>query len=463
MRGSRFSARRAWPALGVIVPFAAAAGLGIGPGPLAAAVAAAIAFAVAARRAGRLREGLRFGKPRAGTAVALEGIARCLGWTAAGTGIALFLAAIWAGVAPSAPLPGSERSGAIYELDARVVTLALPPCAPRVASSRVLLDRGAHPRLSPEGDLVWFDAAADGRRQVHRLAMAGGDAQCWTCEEAGNNERPSPGEGSRAVAFDTDRYATRWAPFDREIQLAAGRGARPSAPSVRLTLDPAADLAPVLGPGAQVLVWSRQERGRSSLVGAGIRSGHGGILLGPASLLVSGGLSAVWPLAWSPDARSLVFVRGNPLGTLHAFRLDPATGQETWLGAGAVAAPAGASGDGGWLALATSADDGLAARLPGWLGFVLAPLRMATGGHAPLQGSGARAGEPLAPGMAIDLGPLSSWGWPTGVALAPDGRSLVLGQRRSTPAGVEERLVEARLDCSGSDPSPGTTALSSGP
>lgn len=454
MRGRRWSARRAWPALGFAAPFAAAAFLGVGPSPVVAALAGALGFGLAARRAGRAQDTLRFARPPAGAVVFLQGLLRGVGWAAAGLVAALGLAGAWAASAPSAPLPGSERASAIYELDARIVTAPLPACAPRVASSRVLLDRGANPRVSPEGDDVWFDAlAADGRRQVHRLSLAGGEAVCWTCEEAGNNQRPSPGEGGRAVAFDTDRFATPWTPFDFEIQLAAGRGERPSAPSTRLTIDPATDRAPVLGPGGQVLVWSRQEKGRSSVVGAGIRSGHGGILLGPASAVVVGGLSAVWPLAWSPDARSVVFVRGNPLGTQAAYRLDPATGVESKLGEGAVAAPAGTSADGGWLALPTSTDAGLAARLPGWLGFVLAPLALAKNG-APraLEGSGVRAGEPTAAGTALDLGALGGWGWPTGVSLAPDGRRLVLGQRRSTPGGVEERLVEARLDCDGAEP-----------
>jgi hypothetical protein len=149
----------------------------------------------------------------------------------------------------------------------------------------------------------------------------------------------------------------------------------------------------------------------------------------------------------------VVFVRGNPLGTQAAYRLDPATGVESMLGEGAVAAPAGTSADGGWLALPTSTDAGLVARLPGWLGFVLAPLALASGGPpGALEGSGVRAGEPSAAGADLDLGALGGWGWPTGVSLVPDGRRIVLGQQRRTPNGVEERLVEAALDCDGAEP-----------
>ena len=47
----------------------------------------------------------------------------------------------------------------------------------------------------------------------------------------------------------------------------------------------------------------------------------------------------------------------------------------------------------------------------------------------------------------VDLGETAAWGGPTGVSLAPDGRSFVLGQRRQAGGGVEERLLTVHLDC----------------
>lgn len=449
MPAMRWTARSAWPALAVLPPFALAAWLGLGPGTPGLLAAGSVALVLGLRRAG-LEEGMRFGRrPASGRRLA-AGLLRALAWSVAGVAAALALAAAWAATGGDvAPVP-AERAEAIYELDARVATRPLPVCRPRARSSRVLLGRGAHPRLAPEGDLVWFDApAGDGRRQVHRLERATGLVTCWSCDEPGNNVRPAPSAGRRGVVFETDRFVTWREPQNREIQLVSASGDAPAARSIRLTLDPAPDRAPLLGPGGQLVVWSRQERGRQQLVGAAIRGGHGGILLGAPTPLVRAGLAAVAPLAWSPDARSLVFVRGNLLGTAAVVRLDPATGDETLLGEGAVAEPAGTSADGGWLAFASSRPEGSLARLPAWLGFLLAPASAALGLEpAQLAGTGASAGEPAAGGLApIDLAALSAWGAPTGVALDPSGTTLVLGQRRPTPDGVEERLLEVALDC----------------
>jgi hypothetical protein len=448
MATKRWTARSAWPALGAAAPFALAVWLRLGPGPRWAGIAGLLLLGLALQRAG-LEETPRFGRPPGIARALLGGAGRAFGWAIVGAASALLLAGVWAAAGWAAPAVSTDRSAAVYELDARIATQPLPPCRPRAASSRVLLERGAHPRLSPENDLVWFDAATpDGRRQVHQLERASGAVRCWTCDEPGNNERPSAGEGRRAVAFETDRFVSWREPINREIQLIGGGGAAPGAPSIRLTIDPASDRAPVLGPEGALLVWTRSEAGRQQLVGAGIRGGHGGILLGDPTPIAAGGLDAVIPLAWSRDARSLVFFRGNPLGTGTALRLDPATGAQTPIGVDAVFAPAGASADGGWLAIATSAPAGLRARLPGWLGFAIAPVSTALGITASgLVGTGIRVGAPDSEYLPVDLGELAAWGAPTGVALDGSGRSLVLGQRRVTPAGVDERLVEIALDC----------------
>lgn len=450
MSAKRWMARRAWPALALGLPFVLAAWLDLAPGRLLMGAIGALVLVLALRRAGwEVFEAMRFSRPPGVLSTVAGGSVRALGWLVVGVLAAFLVGAVAAGTGGKIPSVSQDRADAVYELDARVPTRPLLACLPRVASSRVLLDRGAHPRFAPEGDFLWFDAAAeDGRRQIHRQTRATGEVKCWTCDEAGNNERPSPGEGRHAIAFETDRYVTFREPLNREIQLMSIGGDAPASPSIRLTIDPASDRAPLLGPSAQLLVWSRQSEGRQQLVGAGIRSGHGGVLLGPPNPVARGGLATVVPLAWSPDARSLVFARGNPLGPAAVVRLDPATGIETPLGDGAAVVPADTSPDGGWLVVATGEADGLAGRLPSWLGFVVAPLATALGIESPtLRATGIRAGEPWAEGAPLDLGDVAEWGGPTGLALDPGGSVLVLGQRRQTSGGVEERIVELTLAC----------------
>jgi hypothetical protein len=449
MPAKRWTARRAWPALAVVLPFVLVAWLDLAPGRLWLAGIGLLVLVLALRGAGWEVETMRFTRPPGLLARVAGGSVRAFGWLAIGVLLALLVSGVAAGTGGRIPSVTPDRADAVYELDARVPTRPQPACLPRVASTRVLLERGAHPRLAPEGDFLWFDATAeDGHRQIYRQTRATGEVTCWTCGEAGNNERPSPGEGRHAVAFETDRYVSWREPLNHEIQLLGVGGDAPSAPSIRLTIDPASDRAPLLGPSAQLVVWSRQSAGRQQLVGAGIRAGHGGVLLGAPNAVARGGLAAVVPLAWSPDARSLVFARGNLLGPVSVVRLDPATGLETPLGDGAAAVPADTSADGGWLVVATGEAGGVAARLPSWLGFVLAPLATALGIEAPtLRGTGIRAGEPWAEGAPLDLGDVAAWGGPTGLALDPSGNVLVLGQRRETSVGVEERIVELTLAC----------------
>jgi hypothetical protein len=156
----------------------------------------------------------------------------------------------------------------------------------------------------------------------------------------------------------------------------------------------------------------------------------------------------VAPAAWSPDARSLVLLRGNPWGRLDALALDPATGASARLASGLASGAAEFDADGGFLALAGAPRVELAGRLPAAAGFLLAPFASALARTHPLgQGSELRLGEPGGELRRLELGPLAEWGAPTGVALAPDGTRLVLGQRRAGAEAPEERLVEVALDC----------------
>jgi hypothetical protein len=53
-------------------------------------------------------------------------------------------------------------------------------------------------------------------------------------------------------------------------------------------------------------------------------------------------------------------------------------------------------------------------------------------------------GAELAP---VALGAAGDWGAPSGVALASDGASVVVGQQRRSDGRVEERLVRVTLAC----------------
>lgn len=347
------------------------------------------------------------------------------------------------------PAPTEQQSAAVFDLDARVATRRLPHCAPRVREQRVLLDRGAHPHATIDGTFLWLDALTDdGTRQVHRLERASGRLQCWSCGDPGDNVRPSPSPGGVGLLFETDRFATSLAPANTELMLATGTGAEPLHDARRITVSPGPDDHALFGPSPEILIWSHGEAGRRDVVTAVLRSGHGGLLLGRAHALVAGRGAFAAPLAMSLDARSLVVVSGNPLRPLTALALDLATGRVSSLGAEvSPAATAGFTADGGWLALATTrraAPAGLApSRLGGWIA-----ARLRNPSASRFRSTGLRAGEPFAEGAALELdAELAAWGEPTGIAPSPDGARLVLGQRRTTESGVEERLVELVLDC----------------
>jgi hypothetical protein len=86
--------------------------------------------------------------------------------------------------------------------------------------------------------------------------------------------------------------------------------------------------------------------------------------------------------------------------------------------------------------------------VPGWLGFAAVPLTRALALAGPTgRGSVLVTGDTGAELAPVALGAAGEWGAPTGVALAPDGASVVVGQRRRTDGGVEERLLRVTLAC----------------
>jgi len=343
-----------------------------------------------------------------------------------------------------------QRAQYAYEVDASVALGPDASCSAwAVASSRELA-AGAAPSLGEGGAVVWFDAPGpDGRRQIHRLERAGGAPRCWTCGEPGNNRRPRVGPNGVSLVFETDRYATPFEPTNWELHLLSTRGSEPKG-SRRLTYDPGPDTFGFLDPGSRLLVWSSGSGGRHAVATAPLRSGHGGLLLGSPSRLVVGGAAWVAPLAWSPDARTLAVLRGDPLGLQQAFALDPATDREAELSApGAAVAAASFSGDGSLLAITTTRPAAASAAVPASFGFLVARLAALGSGDATrFRGTGVRIGAPWSGELAeLPLGELAGYGHPTGIALEPEGRAFVLGQRRATEAGVEERLLRVELDC----------------
>jgi hypothetical protein len=414
----------------VALPALAAAWLGIGPpAPVWIAVAAAIAalgFVPGARRLGA------------------PGFAAGLAVSAAGV---LALSALHAAFGFSAPPPGEDRAAAVYDLDAQIVTRPLPRCEPRAERVEVLTERGAHPRLDPAAEFLWFDAeVADGRRQVHRLERASGEITCWTCTEPGNNLRPAPGS-ARGVVFDSDRHASWRSPHDTELYLARGHGDPARRVSRRLTFHPGPD-DHALFHRSGVVVWSRGAGGRHHVVSASLRTGHGGLLLGAPGALFGGGARWAIPLEWSPDGRTLAVGHGQPWAPLRTVLLDPATDARRELAVAAPPGPAVAfSADGGWTFAAATRPAGVRAWLPGWLGFLLARLADPAEAAPRFSGTSVLAGESAGPLAPIELGELAGWGEPTGLASEPDGTGFVLGQRRPAGGRVEERLVAVRLAC----------------
>ena len=426
------------------IPAGLAGWLGFAPGPLPWLGACIVVLGLA------LWRGARAIGPAGGL---LRQALGATAWVALGAVAALVIgtvvaAARGAGVSPPAP----RLATSVYDLDAAVVTQPLPSCAPVPRAVETLLDTGARPSLSPDGRIVWFDApvaAEGGRRQIHRLDRETGAVECWTCGEPGNNVRPDAGDSGLALVFESDREADWLSPDDTEIFLL---GTARRAPSRRLTFRAGPDEWPRLGPSSRLVVWSRRDGGRYEVASAALRSGHGGILLGNVGVLATGGSEWIAPLGWAPDARTMVLGRGNPFAPLRGLAVDPATGSVTALGDDL--APAAAFGaDGGWLAVPTAQGGHWAGALPRSLGFALAPwARSRSRAHPLLHGSGIRSGPTSDPTAARALtlpAALASWGAPTGLALAPDGRALVLGQRREASGRIDERLVEIALDCDG--------------
>lgn len=383
-----------------------------------------------------------------------------------GTAVAAFAAGavVWplvsasiAAVTAREPVGGARLANAIYDFDARVATRRLPDCAQRVDGSEVLSDAGARPRWTANGDAIWYDAPGpEGRRQVYRRLAPGFAPECWTCGQPGNNMRPDPAPDGGVVVFDSDRHADHRSPWNTEIYRARARGGSPDAAPRRLTFAPGPDEAARFGPSPAVLVWSRGEDGRYAVASATIAQGHGGVRLRAPGVLVAGGARWASPLGWSPEGRSLVVARGNPYRTLDALRVDLATGERAVV-ARSVSGLAGVgwNADGGWLAVTTTQRARSAGVLPGWLGFATARFATrASRDEVLFRGTGLATGPSEGPLVEVPLGDLGEWGEPTGVALSPDADVLVLGQRRSTATGMQERLVRLRLACAEDESAP---------
>lgn len=369
---------------------------------------------------------------------------------ALGVLLVLVVGGLWAATDGGQVDPDERTRAAAFDIDAAVALGPERVCEMVPADVSVLSDRGRSPRLADRGQTVWFEAIEpDGRHQVQRLSLETGVSVCWTCDEPGNNRRPSPHVSGNVVLFDSDRYASWRTPGDTEVMVINGRGdSGPDRAARRVTFHSGPDENAFYDPTGRGIVWLRGERGRASVRRAAIQTGHGGIQLTNEQPLMRAGAGWVVPLSWSPDARGLVAARGHGLGPRRAELLDPASGARRSLGASlAAGSAADFSADGALLVLAETSTIRAAALLPESMGFALARLpSVAAGARAQLSTGtvlrfGPSGGE-LAP-LALDDA-LASWGAPTGVSMAPEGDWLVLAQRRVDAA---ERLIRIDLDC----------------
>jgi hypothetical protein len=371
------------------------------------------------------------------------------GWIASALGTPLLaalvvvaVAAVHGSLAPAAPEPDAMLRAASFDIDSRVPLRAPRRCSPRAAALVTLTERGAAPRLARDGATVWFEARADdGRFQVYRLAP-GGAPVCWTCGEPGNNRRPAPHPTGSGVLFDTDRFASWRSPAETELMLArSGDGDAPRHPARRVTWSPGPDDHALYDPSGTGLVWSHGGEGRFAVLRASLMSGHGGLLLSRPLTLFAGGSAWVAPIAWSPDARTLVAGFGQPLAPLAGVRLDPASGERRRLEGGVVAGSVSFSADGAVTALASTRGRGAARLLPGVLGNLVA--RWPGRGDARAEGTRVSLGPTDGEWAPVELGDAARWGAPTGLALLPDASGFVLGQR----GAAGERIVRVLLDC----------------
>ncbi|MEN8181101.1 MAG: hypothetical protein ABFS46_01050 [Myxococcota bacterium] len=435
-RGAHLAAGASWAL--IAVPALASVWLGLEPGAgwlwLLAAAAGAVGLVRGARRRG----------PALGTG---RLVARLTGGVLASSAFVLALAALAAALTPEIPAVSEARAAAVYDADAQVATRPLPRCRPRVARVRTLLDRGAHPRLDLVGRHLWFDTRApDGTVQVHRMDRETGVVLCWTCGEPGNNRRPAPEALGRTIVFDSDRHLSWREPTNTELYLQTAEGETPRH-ARRITSHPGGDDHAVFSDRG-VVVWSREEGGRYDVVAATLRSGHGSRSVGVPGRMFRGGTRWTIPLDWSPDRRSLVVGSGQPWRPLRVSLLDPATAEARELPGGvAPGSSASFSADGGFMFLATTERAGASSLLPAGLGFLLARLPGGKSDAARFRTTRVDAGVSDGAGRELDLGELASWGSPTGIAAEPDGGGFVLGQRRFSSDGTEERLLAVELDC----------------
>jgi len=439
-RGAHFA--RAASAGLVAIPAGVASLLGLAPGPrpLALAVLALLALALFAASRRRAPAGGVAGQLAAALSALVGGAAAVL----------LVAGSIAAFGAPEVVID-EARQHAVYDHDATVATIALPSCAPRAERVEVIASTGAHPRLAAGGALLFFDAPGPtGRRQIHRRRTVSGETRCLTCGEPGNNRHPAPNAEGTVVLFDSDRHATWLGPSDTEVHLMNVSGAEHGVASRRITDSPGPDERPIFAPTTNTLVWSRGEGGTYRVVSSEIVSASDSLRVGDIATLAVGGAQWVAPLGWSPDARTLAVVRGNPLGPGSAEASDPATEAPVPLGDTA-STPSALSfnQDGGWFALATARRSAAAGLLHETLGFALAPALSAVDGECARfhEGTEVLWGATGSKPRPVDLGESAAWGWPTGLSLEPDGTGFVLGQRRGDGDDVEERLIAVRLDC----------------
>jgi hypothetical protein len=306
-----------------------------------------------------------------------------------------------------------------FNVDASVPLDPELVCEPELGEARVLVDHGSHPSLDAEREAVWYEAPGpEGRIQIYRISLWDGEPECWTCAEPGNNRRPARNPKGRGVFFETDRHGS----WDVHVVSTERRKGKLPA-SGRLTPSGSLDRMGLYEPTGRGLVWSHSGAGRFAIKMATLVTGHGGLILGSARTVVEGGTAWIAPIAWANDGRSLVYGRGVGPGIVEAILLDPALGTRRPLGPVAGPGSVSFSRDGQLMAVVQSQTPSPG---PAGLGFFLA--RLGVGAEERPSRASLAFGPPGGELVQADLGELAQAGPPTGVALSPNGRSLVLSQ-----------------------------------